>query len=316
MSHAVQLGIIGLGRRYARRYRPALLRCRERFVVRGVCDQVHQRAVTEARQWNCTPSAGVIDLLEQADVEAILLLDTQWHRLWPLQMACSFGKPVFCCDALACDDPHADQIVQCVNDSKLAVMMAMTPRLAPATAQLRELFGAHLGAPRLLVCEHTQPASMRPSLGRTAEAGLLGPLGSALLDWCAWLLGGEPLSVLAGRTGGDALRYLTLTFPGERGIHMTYRRGPGLRAAVRLHAVSDNGSAVVELPHRLSWADRKGEHTLSLPRFSATDQLLDSFWHMVCAGANPAPGVQDAHRVLRWLRAATQSVREQRQIPL
>ncbi|HEV3115667.1 MAG TPA: Gfo/Idh/MocA family oxidoreductase [Gemmataceae bacterium] len=317
MSNAVQVGVVGLGARYARRYRPALLRCRERFVVRAVCDQVQQRALTEAKHWNCAASAGVLDVLEQPDVEAILLLDRQWHRLWPLQMACSFGKPVFCCDPLACDDAHADEILQDIEQSKLPVMLAMTPRLAPATDQLRELFNTQLGAPRFLVCEHARPRQLRQGPGPAAELNLLGPSATALLDWCAWLLDGEPQSVLAGTLGADWLHFLTLACDDRRGIHITCRRGPGLRAGVRLHAVADHGSAVVDLPHRVSWSDGKGEHTLCLrARLSMTDQLLETFWHMVRTGARPEPGVREAYRVLGWLRAGKRSLREQRQIAL
>jgi predicted dehydrogenase len=317
MSNAVQIGIVGLGARYTRRYRPALLRCHERFVVRAVHDQVQQRAQAEAKHWNCAASAGVMDVLEQADVEAILLLDRQWHRLWPLQMACNFGKAVFCCDALACDDAHADEIVQGIEQSKLPVMLAMTPRLAPATGQLRALFRTQLGSPRLLVCEHARPGQLRQSPGPAAELNLLGPPATALLDWCAWLLDGEPESVLAGTLAADWLHFLTLTCRDQRGIHITHRRGPGLRAGVRLHAVADHGSAVVDLPQRVSWTDGKGEHTLCLrSRLSMTDQLLENFWRMVRTGVTPEPGVREAYRVLRWLRAGKRSLREQTQIAL
>ena len=255
MINAVQVGIIGLGPRYAKRYKPALLRRRDRFTIRAVCDQVHERAFAEAKQLGCAAAAGAAELLERADVDALMLVDRQWHRLWPLELACRYSKPVFCCDTLECDDAHADAIHQRIQESKLPVMLAMTPRLAPATIQLRELLAVQLGPPRILLCDCTRPLHGAQPPGQNLACSLLGNPGSAVLDWCAWFLTGEPRSVRAAILGQGHLHSLLLEFSEDRGLQITCRRGPGLRAGMRLHVVAAKGSASGELPGRVSWSD-------------------------------------------------------------
>src|SRR5260370_41165099 len=99
----LRVGILGLGRRWRRRYRPALHALRDRFVIRSVWDALPVRASRNARQLGCRAAGGVIDLLEGKDSDAILLLDAAWHGLWPLEAACRFGKPGFCALPLDAD---------------------------------------------------------------------------------------------------------------------------------------------------------------------------------------------------------------------
>jgi predicted dehydrogenase len=316
MSEPVQVGIIGLGPRYAKHYKPGLLRRGDRFVVRAVCDQVHQRALAEAKLLGCV-AARPCELVQRADVEALLLCDPQWYLLWPLELACKYTKPVFCADAFERDDAHAGPLVERIEESRLPVVLAMAPRLAPAAAQLRELCAAQLGEPRLVLCDRTRPLRRAGEAGRRAEGDLLEGIGTSLLDCCAGLLPGEPESVLAMELGGGEFCWLFLKFPGGRGIQVAARRGLGLRPSVRLHVVTAKGSATLELPNRVSWSDGKGEHTLLLPRrLPAVDQLLESFWETVRTGVAPESGAAEAYRILRWLRAARQSATEGRQVML
>ena len=48
MTKLLRVGIIGLGRRWQKRYRPALLELRDRFEARVLCDEIYQRAINEA----------------------------------------------------------------------------------------------------------------------------------------------------------------------------------------------------------------------------------------------------------------------------
>src|SRR5713101_7354841 len=108
MMPRLRVGVIGLGRRWRRRYRPALDPLRELFEVRALCDQIHHKAICEAKRAGCDAAQGPTDLLERSDVEACLLLDPQWYGLWPLELACRLGKPVFCATPLEYDNDHAD----------------------------------------------------------------------------------------------------------------------------------------------------------------------------------------------------------------
>src|SRR5207237_4199630 len=96
MSAPLRVGVIGLGPRWQRRYKPALLALRRMYEVRVLFDQIPQQATREARRLGCDAVTGITSLLESDDVDAVLLLDSQWFRLWPIEQACRCGKPVFC----------------------------------------------------------------------------------------------------------------------------------------------------------------------------------------------------------------------------
>src|SRR3989442_4063408 len=204
--------MIGVGPRYLKRYKPALLRRPERFGIRAVCDQVQQRAAGEAKQLGCAAAAGPAEMLERADVEALLLLDPQWYRLWPLELACQYKKAVFCCDMLERDDAHADVIYQRVEESKLPVLLALTPRFMPASSFLRELIAGQFGPPRLLHCDLVEPWRRTRPPGQGVQPGGPGTPASALLDWCSSLMEGQPESVLAARLGQGEMQSLFLRF--------------------------------------------------------------------------------------------------------
>jgi myo-inositol 2-dehydrogenase/D-chiro-inositol 1-dehydrogenase len=304
MAKPLHIGVIGLGPRWQKHYKPALLALRGRFHVAAVCDQVYHRALVEAKALGCRATPGPTALLEDDGLEAVLLLGTQWFRLWPLERACRLGKPVFCGSALELDEAHADALQRQVQESKLPVLMALTPRFAPATARLRELLDHQLGPARLLTCDCRVPAS-RPPAGGGPDEALLGTAGIALVDWCTGLMGSEPIAVRGTEVASAGFASLLLEFPGGRAAQITRRRAPATPTVLRLEVVAERGTAVVELPGRVAWTSTDGRHVHRLARQRPLAQeLLERFHPVVREGLAPKPSFDDAHRALSWLRAA------------
>jgi|SRR5947209_6922069 len=308
MTDLLRVGVIGLGRRWRKRYKPALRALGQRFAVRAVCDQVRERAATEARTLRCPAVAGPAALLERDDVDAVLLADVQWFGLWPVERACRFAKPVFCACPLAQDDAHADALLRQVEESRLPVMVEMAPRLAAETTRLRELLQTQLGPARRVFCDAIVPqrgaAGQAEGVGSCA-ASLLGGLGVSLPDWCAPLLGGEPGRVKV--TEVEDGQELLLDFGGGRAAEIRHRRLAGVRR-LRLEVVAERGLAVAELPGQVFWTARDGKHVhLMARREPAGRVLLERFHQAVTTGQPPEPDLRDAHRALGWLRAAVQS---------
>jgi predicted dehydrogenase len=315
MIRQVRLGIIGLGRRWRRRYGPALRELQDHFEVRALCDEVHQRAVNEAHRLGCEAASGPTEVLEREDVEAGLLLDPPWYRLWPLEVACRVGKPVFCCATPDLDEVHADELCRQVRESRLPVMLEMSLRLAPATDRLSELLETRLGPARTVCCDlvHSRPEPDRSSDGSAPSPLIAGGVG--LLDWCASLLGGAPTSVLAGRIPGAGLATLLLDFGDGRAAQVTCWRVPGARRTLRLRVGAARGAATVVMPRRLCWTDADGRHTHRLPLSGqAVPRLLQRFHLVVDQGIDAQPSFEDACRVLDWLRAAARSAGEGRRV--
>jgi predicted dehydrogenase len=297
----MQVGVIGLGRHWQERYRPALRALRDRFRVRLVCDQVEHLARREARRLGCGAALGPTELLESDAVEAVLLPDAQWFGLWPLQLACRVGKPAFCSDDLLPGEADPDGLAGQARDSGVPVVVGLGPRHAAVTGALAQLLADRLGPARGVACDFIVPPGPAGP-----PAGL--PVPPSLLDWCAAVLAAEPVSVLAAGTDDGAFASLLLEFPGDRRAQLTGWRTDEAWHAPRLRVFAARGWATADLSGRLHWADAEGRHG-SAPRGQPPPEqlLLDRFFHAAAGRQPPEPNLSDACRILGWLRAAERS---------
>ncbi len=305
----LRVGVIGLGRRW-RRYRPVLARLGDHIEVRAVCDQVVRRAEAAARLLRCTVAGGPVELLERADVEAVLLLDAQWFGLWPLERACATNKPVLCAQSLDGDDAHADALRQQIHDSGLPVLMALAPVLSPATLYLRELLTHRLGQARLVRADWAvDPAGSGRDL-------LHHPVVLPLLAGCAWLLDDTPRSVWAVEGEGASFATLVLSFGGGRLAQVTLWTAATGRTPGRFEVVAETGTATAGWPRQLRWRDADGQHAQRLPPRTAEQAALERFILALRSGQTMRPSFEDAYQALTWLRAASRSRAEGQRIVL
>jgi predicted dehydrogenase len=304
MMRRLRVGIIGLGRRW-RRYRPALLRLGGRFAVRAVCDQVARRAEVEAKGLGCAAAAGPGDLVERADVDAVLLLGRQWYGLWPVERACAAGKAVFCAAPVAGEDAHADALAAQVRERGLPVLMAHPYTCSPALDRLEQLLAERLGQARLVRADLALPAPAGADLLRA-------PALLPLLARCAALLGtpAGSVRVVAGEAG-----FCTLVLEGGgRAAQVSLWAGAAIGAPCRVEVVAEKGTAVAELPRRVRWRDAEGQHAQRLPCRPAAEVLLERFADALRDGRPLRPGVDEARETLTLLRAAWRSREEGRSV--
>ncbi|MBV9122635.1 MAG: Gfo/Idh/MocA family oxidoreductase [Planctomycetes bacterium] len=316
MGTVVNVGIIGLGRRWRQRYRPALLGLPEHYRLSAVCDPVRHRAIQEARRLGCQAAAGPAALLERPDIDAVLLLDAPWYRLWPVELACGAGKPIFCACPLELDEAQVETLLGKVRDRRLPVLVVMVPRFAPVLRELRELLQHHLGSPRLVLAESVQPS--RWPTGETPSQSVLAPLpGLPLLDWCVGLLGTEPASVLAAGNPEVDFSSLFLECGPGSAVQITKRRAPGARRFLGFKVVTERGLATAVWPDRLRWTGSDGTHIHILRGQPPVGRLLlEHFYQGVTAGEPLQPNLEDAYRVFTWWRAARRSLTEGRRVSL
>jgi predicted dehydrogenase len=288
----LRVGVMGLGRRWHKRYRLALRTMRDRFGVRAVYDAVQKQALREARRLGCTAAAGVIDLLERKDIDAVLLLDAAWHGLWPLEAAIGFGKPVFCAVPLEADPGHAEAVCLKVANAQLPVMPALPYRLAPASVWLKQLLRDQLGASRLLLCEQRGP---KP-----------GRIRAALLDWCAFLFEASPATArILISEAGSPIEELWADFGSGRAARISRWSAPHLRPQVRLHVDAARGCAVADMPRRVRWTDASGFHSYRAPDSKPNAGImLERFHQAVVSGQPLQPSLEDVRSAWELLRAA------------
>jgi predicted dehydrogenase len=333
----LRVGVIGLGRLWEARHKPALLRLRDRFQVTAVYDQVMRRAEIEAGQLGCVAAEGLVALIERPDVDVIYVLTPQWFGLYPIQLACAHQKPVYCALPMASELGELEALTEQVEASGIAFMPEFARRFYPATLRLRELLATTLGAPRLILGQNRlfgydrygQPGPTT----QMAPAPLVIDPGSYLLDWCSFLFQAQP-SAVQGNAG------IVLRDDGSGGavsdfesFYVEYEGGGMAQIAFgRYHRSSwgeatrflpqtgfqvyaERGAAWLELPDRIQWSDAEGTHEERLPLEPTVGDILnDQFHRLVRGDQSLAPTIRDALDVARRVADLRQSQREGRKI--
>ncbi|MCE2728019.1 MAG: Gfo/Idh/MocA family oxidoreductase [Planctomycetaceae bacterium] len=195
----LRVGIVGLGSQWESRYLPALRALADRFEVRGICEQVAHRAARAAAELNAAPVDGFRALAARDDIDALLYLADQWYGATPILAACEHGKSIYSAISLPFDPDEAGMLRRRVEESGIAFVAELPRRHAPATVRLKELIATRLGRPRMLFCHrrvpHAATTAVQPPRDRATEARDL----MELVDWCRYVVGTEPTSVVAVR---------------------------------------------------------------------------------------------------------------------
>jgi predicted dehydrogenase len=324
----LRVGVVGLGRLWEARHKPALAKMQDRFTVVAVYDQVARRAEIEAAQLCCDPVDGLIALIDRPDVDVVYLLTPQWFGLHPIEVACALGKPVYCALPLAGDDDELDRMDGLVRASGVPFMPEFARRFYPTSIRLRELLATVLGPPRLVIGQgrlfgfdrYGQPG---PST-QIAPAPLIVDPGSYLLDWCRFVFQSEPRAVQGW--GGtilpegenqdtDFVTYL-LEFPGGGAAQVSagrYHRGAWGEASRFLpqpgiQVYAERGVAWLEMPDRIQWTDSDGAHEERLPLEPTVGELLNDHFHRLVRGdQSMAPTWADSIAVARLLGSIRES---------
>jgi predicted dehydrogenase len=323
----LRVGLVGLGPAWETRHRPALRMLADRFEVRAVCDQIALRAEQAAREWNAEAVDGFQALARRSDIDAVLMLSPQWYGPLPVLAACEAGKAIYCASSLELDLEQALQLKKRIEQSGVAFMTEFPRRQAPATLRLKELIATHLGAPRLLFCHLRVPAETAPAAARLGGASPMHDLVE-LIDWCRYVVGHEPTSVLGLRhrsvveKAEDDYQMLSLDFsereqgPGTgvvaqiscgRYMPSAWQEAVAFRPPAALQVGCERGIAFIDLPSTLVWFDNAGRHQESLDsERSVGEQLLSNFYRAVTSLVRPT-GLEDAYRALTIVLQARHS---------
>jgi predicted dehydrogenase len=336
----IRVGVIGLGRLWEARHKPALKRLRDRFHVTAVYDQVLRRAEIEAQQLGCAAVGGLSALVERPDVDAVYLMTPQWFGLHPIGLACGAGKPVYCALPLAGAVDELEPLARRVEESGIPFMPEFARRFYPATLRLRELLATTLGKPRLIV-GHTRLFGFDryghpgPTTQLTPAPLLIDP-GSFLLDWCCFLFQAEP-EALHGCEGtvlpdaaesaasGPDFESFVAEFAGgglaqisiSRFHRPTWGDATKFLPPPGFQIYAERGAAWVELPDRIQWSDSSGTHEERLPLEPTVGEILNEQFHRLVRGDQSlAPTIGDALGVARRVAEIRRSQQEGRRIAL
>ncbi len=331
----LRVGIVGLGEQWESRHLPALRALADRFEVRGICEQVAHRAQRAASQLGAAAVDGFRALAARDDIDALLCLAEQWYGVTPILAACDHGKAVYSAIALPVEAAEAAALRTRVEEAGIAFMAELPRRHAPATVRLKELIATRLGAPRMLFCHRRIPLDEPARGGATRDRGQQIREMTELVDWCRYVAGCEPTSVVAVRhaeaPGADLedYRMMSLDFSplgrtGEGilaqiscGSYMPRRweEAVGFRPPAALQAACADGIAFVDLPASLVWFDTAGRHQESLESERPVgEQMLVQFHRRVTSLVRSMSGLDDALAAIRVVEAGEASQAEGRRV--
>jgi len=334
----LRVGIVGLSEAWDTRHRPALRSLSDRFEVRAVCCEVAHLAHQVAREFNAAEVNGFRALAARDDVDVVLILGHEWYGPLPVFAACDFGKSIYCGAALDIDDlAQARELRQRVERAGISFMAEFPRRFAPATLRLKELIATRLGRPKLLFCHRR--SSIEP--GTHQRRGRYCPTMVREMieqvDWCRYVVGSEPTSVLGIEHGtlesadGDDYRMLSLDFsPADRlgegaiaqiscGRYMpdAWLEAASFRPPAALQVCCERGIAFIDLPATVTWFDEAGRHMESLDSERPVgERLLMHFYRAVTSLVRKTDDAEDAHRALSMVLAARESFTSGRRVYL
>ena len=335
-SARLRVGVVGLGRLWEARHKPALARMADRIRVTAVYDQVARRAAMEAAQVGCVAAEGLAALVERPDVDAVYLLTPQWFGFHAIELACGLGKPVYCALPLAGDPAGVAAIAGAIRAGGAPFMPELARRFYPATLRLRELLATTLGPPRL-VLGHSRLFGF-DRYGQPGPATQLAPApltldpGGNLLDWCRFVFQAEPTglqgfgaTVLPGQAPGPGTDFeaFVAEFAGGELAQVGfghYHRDPWGEASRFLpqpgfQVFAERGAAWLELPDRIQWTDAAGAHEERLPLEPSVGEILnDQFLRLVRGERSLAPTLGDALAVAGLVGDLERSRREGRKV--
>lgn len=334
----LRLGLIGLSNEWATRHLPALRMLQDRFEVAAVYSSVSAFADRVAKEFSAERHDGFRSLLRRDDIDAVMMLESDWYGTAPIAAACEFGKAVYCGSEIDFDPQQAAHLKQIVDKSGIAFMAEFPRRYAPASLRLKELIATRLGEPHLLFChkrlncDAVNPSRNGRSLRAKADRELM-----ELIDWCSFIVGREIRGVHSTSHTGPQTQgsqfsesqfaesdyrslSLDLSAPGSPAgstlaqiscgtyIPPAWQEAVHFRPPAAVQVCCENGLAFVDLPNSLVWFDEAGRHHESLESEMAVgQQLLTQFHRAVTSLVRKMGDLEDVYRSLRTLVAAGES---------
>ncbi len=267
------------------------------------------------------------------------MLAEQWYGWLPILAACEAGKAIYCAAPLQLTIEEAKSIKERVDKAGVAFMAEFPRRQSAATLRLKELIATRLGAPRLMFCHRRVAVGERPHKPDGPKDQGFGTSDLVeLVDWCRYVVGQEPTSVLgmmhsvSTDSADEDYRMMSLDFSPpdlhagkgvvaqiSSGYYMPrgWEEAVSFRPPPALQVSCEHGIAFIDLPHQVLWFDNAGRHQESLESERPVgEQCLSQFHRSVTSLVRNPAGLEDAYRALVVVLAARRSHEEGQRIQL
>lgn len=324
-----RLGVIGLGKLWETRHRPALERLKSHFRVVAVYDQVSERARRTADQIRCRQAENLESLIQPDLIDAIYVLSPQWFEIYPAKLAIGRGLPVYC-GVPVVSIAQARDLQDLIISTGVRFMPEFARRYYPATQRLHELLRTRLGPVRMIM-GHTRMASFDryglpgPNSQNTPVSLRVDPM-YFLLDWVRHIIGKNPMRLVETDTSTSLVTNprpvvkeaefcsITLQFEGGAVAQMTCHRhdqarwgditrvpsGPGFQV------FAEKGMAFLEMPDLIRWYDNSGYHEERLVMSPSIGETLNlEFYRWISGEPYQGPAINDVVAINELYQASS-----------
>lgn len=318
----IDVALIGLGPEWETRFRPALLNLRKRLRVRVVQSAVSSVAEQIATEWGCQPAGSLTSVFDRVDLRAVLILDTAWYGMVPVELALRRGKPAFLAGKLSDWANRAASLASLAALCETPVMPDFGHRYWPASSRLKELLATRLGRPDSIAVHIRRdggPVGGEVPTRSDDEA----PPGDLLvaIDWICHLVGTAPAQVRA--SGSKAVSQTTITFK------RSAAGGAPATAQIVFHPASApvapwtaeircrRGIARLKSDSQIEWDTATDRHSETLlGERPSVDVMLDHFSRRVVGGLIPVGTLGDLDLAVRLAQAAGKSRETGQPVPI
>ncbi len=324
----IRLGVIGLGKLWETRHRPAFERLRSHFRIVSIYDQVSERARRTAEQIRCRHAETIETLIDRNLVDAIYILSPQWFEVYPIELAIRRGLPVYSGVPIV-SLQQAKSLQELIRETGVKFMPEFARRYYPATQRLIELLRTRLGPVRMIM-GHTRMASFDryglpgPNTQNTPVSLRIDPM-YFLTDWVRQMIAENVAKIVETNTstslalnqkspaGEVEFCSFTLQFNGGAIAQMTcYRHhqsrwgdiarvpaGPGFQV------FAERGMAFLDMPDQIRWYDSSGYHEERLSEARSIGEILNLEFHsLVTNGPYDGPTIDDVVSINEILQPA------------
>ncbi|ADV64143.1 oxidoreductase domain protein [Isosphaera pallida ATCC 43644] len=254
-----KLGVVGVGRLWEARHRPALRQPYPPLRVTACFDQVARRAEREAELFRARAASSLRGLIFGADVEAVAFVTRQWFHPLGVEWAIEAGRPVF----VAVDpvDDWADYVglVERMTRTEAPVFLELERRHLPALRRLIQLREERLGP-----IHHIRfTLKKRVDATRTTSVPPAEPAVGLAIETIAGLRARTPRRVefrprafALDDAGGKAQSGWRIDFADDVEVEVVESDQPRWSLAIRAEA----GEAVWDGPNSIRWRETIPNH--------------------------------------------------------
>ena len=328
-SKVIRLGVVGLGRLWDARFKPAVARLRDRFEVTAVFDQVARRAEIEAKLVRCRAVGGLAALVECPDVDAVALLAPQWFGMRAVELVARAGKPIYLGVPLSEDLGELDRLDSLILASGVPTTVEYAPRSYPANLHLRELLRTTLGpvvslSVMVRVGRFDRSRPLDPGV-QVHPGSILSDPGQALVDWVRSITGGgladveasTALTVGDGEPAGWTFRVGGVKVPNLDFTVQVVEDDGSPTPGVLIDLKTSSDQAHLRWPLQVDWSEYPTHRGAQVaPGPSVGEWFLDQFHRMIGGQDHLAPTWLDGSAAARTVAAIRRSFALGRRVSL